>query len=63
MANLDPALRDRVVREVETLTDAFDGALANPTPEAIDRVREAADRLMRATARVLLEAGQAPDPP
>lgn len=60
---IDPALRDRVVANMKPLIDALDEALQNPTPEALDRVREAADRLMRATARVLIEIGRSAQPP
>jgi hypothetical protein len=34
---------------------AFDGIVAAQTPEAFDRLREAADHLLRATARVRIE--------
>lgn len=62
MAKVDPALRDRIVQDAEALTDALDQAVANPAPATLDRLREAADQLMRATARVLLETGQSDSP-
>ena len=40
---------------METFTEALEAATANPTPEALDKLREAADHLMRATGRVLIE--------
>lgn len=53
---LDPSLRDRLADQIERFTDALDAAIANPTSQTLDDLRRAADRLMRATARVLIEA-------
>jgi hypothetical protein len=39
-------------------TEALDAAMANPTPDALDKLRDAADQLMRATGRVLIELEQ-----
>jgi len=52
---IDPSLRERVIEEIGTVTDALDAATANPTDEALDELHEAADKLMRALGRVLIE--------
>lgn len=52
---ISPGVHDRVVEEMETFTEALEAAAANPTPEALDKLRQAADRLMRATGRVLID--------
>lgn len=49
------ALRDRTTRQIEIFSEALDKVLARPTPNAVDDLRAAADELMRAVARVLLE--------
>ena len=54
---LDPSLRDRAVRRIEPFVDALDAAVANPEPETIKDLQLAADELMRAIARVMLELG------
>ena len=56
-AILDPSLRDRVVRGMEPFVDALDAAVATPEPETIKDLQLAADELMRAIARVMLELG------
>jgi hypothetical protein len=58
---LDPSLRQRVVGRIEPFVDALDKAVVNPKPETIDDLREAADELMRAIARVMLELGRSSD--
>jgi len=35
--------------------DAFDAATADPRADNLDRLRDAADRLMRAAGRVIIE--------
>jgi hypothetical protein len=55
---LDPSLRDRVVRRIEPFVDALDAAVATPEPETIKDLQLAADELMRAIARVMLELGR-----
>jgi hypothetical protein len=60
-AGLDPSLRQRVVGRIEPFVDALDKAVVNPKPETIDDLREAADELMRAIARVMLELGRSSD--
>jgi hypothetical protein len=60
-AALDPSLRERIVGRIEPFTDALDEAVVNPEPETIDDLHEAADELMRAIARVMLELGRSSD--
>ena len=57
-AILDPSLRDRVARRIEPFVDALDAAVATPEPETIKDLQLAADELMRAIARVMLELGR-----
>jgi hypothetical protein len=52
---VDPALRDRVMEQIPVLEDALDAAVANPSAEKLDQLREATDKLMRALGRVLIE--------
>ena len=52
---LTPNLRDRVVEGMAVFAEALDAATANPTSDALDKLRDAADQLMRATGRVLIE--------
>ena len=51
----DPGLRERVGDAVAEFERCFDAAVAQPTSENLDALREATDRLMRAGARVLME--------
>jgi len=55
---LDPGVSNRVTEEIETFTEALEAATANPTPKALDKLEDAADHLMRATGRVLIELGR-----
>lgn len=55
---IDPSLRERVIEQMGDLTDALDAATENPTGEALDDLREAADQLMRALGRVLIETAR-----
>jgi hypothetical protein len=52
---IDPSLRERVIEEIGRTTDALDAASANPSDETLDELQQAADRLMRALGRVILE--------
>jgi hypothetical protein len=52
---VDPALRDRVTEQIPIVTDALEAAVANPTDDNLDQLREATDKLMRALSRVLIE--------
>ena len=58
---LDPSLREGVVGRIQPFVDALDEAVANPEPETIEDLQEAADELMRAIARVMLELGRSGD--
>ena len=51
----DPAIRNRVLEALKTLTDALDHSAANHSYAATDDLREAADGAMRAVARLTLE--------
>jgi hypothetical protein len=57
-SGLDQGLRDRVKQQIERFDKALDAAMAAPTSEALDELSEAADQLMRATGRVLIEAAR-----
>jgi hypothetical protein len=52
---IDPMVRDRIMEQIPVVTDALDAAMANPTDDVLDELREATDKLMRALGRVLLE--------
>jgi hypothetical protein len=52
---LDPAVHNRVLEALKTLTDALDQSAANHSNAATDKLRKAADGAMRAVARVTLE--------
>ena len=58
---MDPSLRERVVGRIEPFVDVLDEAVANPKPETIEGLQKAADELMRAIARVMLELGRSSD--
>jgi hypothetical protein len=60
-AALDPALRERVVGHIAPFVDALDEAVVNPESGTIEDLQKAADELMRAIARVLLELGRSSD--
>lgn len=53
---IDQDLRERVAKETAIFNDALDAAMQNPASEALDKLAQAADRLMRAVGRVLIEA-------
>jgi hypothetical protein len=52
----DRALRERVAESFGEFLQTLDAALAAPTSEALDEVRRHSDRVLRAVARVRLEA-------
>ena len=60
-AALDLSVRERVVGRIAPFVDALDEAVINPEPETIEDLQEAADELMRAIARVILELGRSSD--
>jgi hypothetical protein len=49
------------VERVAPFVDAFDEAMADPEPETIENLQQAANELMRAIARVMLEIGRSND--
>ena len=51
----DQALRERVIESLDRFVITLDAALADPAPETLDELRDDADRVMRAIARVRLE--------
>ena len=55
---LEPDLRDRVMDEAHHFSEAFDRAVTQPTPDALQRLHQATDELMRAAGRVLIEAAR-----
>jgi hypothetical protein len=61
-AGLGPAVRERALAEIEAFQAALDDADSDPSADARDRLREAADELMRAIAAVMLELGKLPSP-
>jgi hypothetical protein len=58
LAGLDESLRDRVAEEVERFNEAFAAVENDDTPENLENLAHAADRLMRAVGRVLIEANR-----
>jgi hypothetical protein len=58
----DLNLKEGMTLEISKFLVAFDAIFAGATPQALNRLREATDRLMRVTARVRieLERGLAP---
>ncbi|HUC64652.1 MAG TPA: hypothetical protein VMA53_04435 [Stellaceae bacterium] len=54
-SGIPPTLRDRVIEQIGITTDALDAASANPSDETLDELYKAADNLMRALGRVILE--------
>lgn len=51
----DPRLRKRIGDAVSEFENRLEAALARPGASTIDGLREATDRLLRASARVLIE--------
>ena len=51
----DPQLRERIGDAVSEFQHRLEAALACPAPNTIEGLREATDRLLRASARVLIE--------
>jgi hypothetical protein len=54
-AALDLSVRERIVGRIAPFVDALDEAVINSKPETIEDLQEAADELMRAIARVMLD--------
>ena len=61
--SVDSDILDRVKQNIRRLDEAVDEAAANPSPQAQEELRDAADKLMRSLAGVLIELGQARDSP
>jgi hypothetical protein len=59
-AGIDPGVRDRVIQQIDAFNEALDDTDSDPSADAQDRLREAADELMRAIAAVMLELGKQP---
>jgi hypothetical protein len=59
-AGIDPVVRDRVIAQTEAFKEALDEAADDTSADAQDRLREAADELMRAVAGVMLELSKQP---
>lgn len=55
---LDSSISDRVTDAIHTFKEALAEAKGNPSSETYGKLEEAADRLMRATGRVLIELGR-----
>lgn len=53
---VDQKLRERLANEIAIFNDALDAAVQSPTAKSLDALAQAADRLMRAVGRVLIEA-------
>jgi hypothetical protein len=49
------ALRERVMEQIPAVTDALGLAVINPSDASLDQLHDAADKLMRALGRVLIE--------
>jgi hypothetical protein len=52
---LSESQRDRVAEEIERFNEAFSAAEKEETPENLEDLADAADRLMRAVGRVLID--------
>jgi hypothetical protein len=61
-AGIDPDLRERVLEQIDAFEEALDKVDNGPSADAQNRLREAADELMRAVAAVILELGRQPNP-
>jgi len=59
-AGLDPAVRERAVAGIRAFQEALDEAGTDLSADDRDRLREAAGRLMRAVAAVMLALGKQP---
>ena len=59
-AGIDPVVRDRVIAQIAVFEDALTEADDDQSFDARERLRKAADELMRAVAAVMLELGKQP---
>lgn len=53
---MDESLLNRVAEAAERFSDAFNAAQTEESPRRLNDLADAADRLMRAAGRVLIEA-------
>ena len=53
---MDESLLNRIAEATERITEAFNAAQAEESPRRLNDLADAADRLMRAAGRVLIEA-------
>jgi len=60
---LNVVLRDATTAEVANFLVAFDGAIEDPTTHALENLRDATDRLLRAVARVRIALEPLTTPP
>ena len=56
----DSSLREAMTLEVSALLVAFDAVVTRPSAEAVDQLRSATDRLLRAAARIRIELERVP---
>jgi hypothetical protein len=61
-AKLDPAIRRRIAQCASELMDDLDELTHNPSEQAIANARAAADKMLRAVARLLIELSETIDP-
>ncbi len=52
---IDPATRDRVLEQIRAVSEALDITVVDRTNDKRDELRKAADALMRALGRIILE--------
>ena len=58
MDRIDQTLRERISEAAAEFDKAFVAANARPSTCALDQLRDATDRLMRAASRVMIEIEQ-----
>ncbi len=59
-AGIDPAVRARITSQIDAFEKAMGDAENDPSADALGRLRESADELMRALSAILLELGKQP---
>jgi hypothetical protein len=62
-SGIDPTLRHRVVELIPTLVVALEAAVANPSSENLEQLRDETDKLMRAVGRVIIALTRARNAP
>ena len=58
-SSISEDLRDRIDEELKHFNEAFAAAQQDETPQNLENLADAADRLMRAVGRVLIESKRA----